>query len=199
MHQTRAVISIQMEKLLPVEESGNGYSLAEFQDRAVKRLRWIQEEERRATERRRAGRLKGELGDGLRQRLRACNPLQLKAVRRLCAKYEKDHRLAPPIADLPKRFTLEILDSVEVKNKRFTLEIRRSSKNADRVHAYGPYVYCYWRDGRIIRFEYFGNVKLRGKLPRKVWVAFRDLLTSSEIRARIEAHEARLLADSEQG
>ena len=51
-----------MENLLPVEDLGDGYSRAEFQDRAAKRLLWIQEEERKATECRRAGATKGRIG-----------------------------------------------------------------------------------------------------------------------------------------
>jgi len=55
----------------------------------------IRRESERKSKARRAGRKKGELSDSLEEKLRACNPLQLKTVKRLCDVFLADHRHRP--------------------------------------------------------------------------------------------------------
>lgn len=53
----------------------------------------------------------------------------------------------------------------------------------------GPYVRRYWWDGSIVKSEHLRKGKtLRTVLPKKVWLAFKDLLESpanDEIRKRL--------------
>ena len=161
---------------------------ATVQERAQKRLERIEQERLDAAAERRAGRLKGHLSKALHENLRNCNPLQLKTVRRLVAKYEKDHRTPPSLSDCRQKQTIEILAHKDVYNRRYTLELQRSSRNRSKVYVNGPYVVVHHRNGNIIQHEYIGNKKLSTRLPRTIWPVFRPFMTSPEILARIEKH-----------
>jgi hypothetical protein len=152
------------------------------------RQKQIDEERTKAARERRAYRLKGGLTKGLHENLRACNPLQLKTVRKLITKYEKDHRMPPSLRDCREKQTVEVLTYADVYNRRYTLELRRSSRSRGKVYVNGPYAVAHHRDGAIIRHAYIGNKKLSTRLPRKVWPVFRPFMTSSETVARIEKH-----------
>ncbi len=156
--------------------------------RIENRQKQFEEERIRAARERRAGRLKGQLSKGLHDNLRACNPLQLKTVRKLVAKYEKDHRTPPSLRDCREKQTVEVLAHADVYNRRYTLELRRSSRSRGKVYVNGPYAVVHHRDGAIIKHDYIGNKKLSTRLPRRVWPVFRTLMTSPEVRARIEQH-----------
>ncbi len=156
--------------------------------RARERLQQIEKERTEAATARRADRVNGRLTQGLHEGLRACTPLQLKTVRKLVSKYEKDHRTPPSLGDCREKQTVEILAHADVYNRRYTLELRRSSRSRGRVYVNGPYAVVHHRDGAIIKHDYIGNKKLSTRLPRKVWPVFRTLMTSPNIRARIEQH-----------
>lgn len=156
--------------------------------RLEERQKRVDEERTRAARERRADRLKGGLTKGLHENLRGCNPLQLKTVRKLVTKYEKDHRTPPSLRECRERPTVEVLTYADVYNRRYTLELRRSSRSRGKVYVNGPYAVAHHRDGAIIRHVYIGNKKLSTRLPRKVWPVFRPFMTSSETLARIEKH-----------
>ncbi len=151
-------------------------------------LQRIENERVEAAAERRAGREKGKLTKGLYECLRACNPLQLKTVKKLVAKYEKDHRTPPSLSDCRQKQTVDILAYADVLNRRYTLELRRSSRKRGKVYVNGPYVVVHHRDGAIIKHDYIGNKKLSTRLPRRVWPIFRPIIASTETRARIEKH-----------
>lgn len=161
---------------------------ATVRERAQKRLQQIEQERLEAAAERRAGRLKGHLSEALHENLRSCNPSQLKTVRKLVAKYEKDHRTPPSLSDCRQKQTVEILAHVDIYNRRYTLELQRSSRNRGKVYINGPYVVLHYRNGKIIKHEYIGNKRLSTRLPRTVWPAFRPLMTSPQTLARIEKH-----------
>lgn len=173
-------------------------------DRDRLRLRLEERQEQVERERtvaalnRRAGRLKGHLTKGLYENLRACNSLQLKTVRKLVAKYEKDHRSPPNLRDCREKQTVEILAHADVYNRRYTFELRRSSRSRGKVYVNGPYAVAHHRDGAIIRHEYIGNKKLSTRLPRKVWPVFRPFMKSSDTLVRIEKHNIAWAARNEE-
>ncbi len=152
------------------------------------RQKQIEEQRTKAARERRADRLKGGLTKGLHENLRACNPLQLKTIRKLVAKYEKDHRTPPNLRECQEKQTVEVLTYADVYNRRYTLELRRSSRARGKVYVNGPYAVAHHRDGAIIRHAYIGNKKLSTRLPRKVWPMFKPFMTSSETLTRIDKH-----------
>lgn len=167
--------------------------------RLEERQKLIEEERKKAERERRADRLKGDLTKGLHDNLRACNPLQLTTVRKLVAKYEKDHRTPPSLRNCREKQTVEVLAYADVYNRRYTLELRRSSRSRGKVYVNGPYAVVHHRDGAIIKHEYIGNKKLSTRLPRKVWPVFRPFMTSSETLARIETHNKTWAKRSDEG
>jgi hypothetical protein len=83
---------------------------------------------------------------------------------------------------------VEILAHADVRNRRYTLELRRSSRSREKVYVNGPCVVVHHRDGAIIKHDYIGNKKLSTRLPRSVWPVFRPLINSQETLVRIEKH-----------
>jgi 23S rRNA pseudouridine1911/1915/1917 synthase len=72
----------------------------------------------------------------------ACAQAGAYHVRKLVAKNEKDHRTAHSIRDCHEKQTVEILAHADVRNRRYTLELRRSSRSREKVYVNGPYVCC---------------------------------------------------------
>jgi hypothetical protein len=142
----------------------------------------FEEERQEAQRERRAGRPKGELTQSLQDKLGDCNILQLHNVKKLCDRHIKRQRKPPSEHDCScERYTVLVLGSVTVKTTRFRLEFRRSSFRAERVYVNGPYIRRYWWDGSIVKSKHVTKGKnLRRNLPKKVWVAFRDLLDRPE-------------------
>jgi hypothetical protein len=161
-------------------------SKEEVQRHARERLKQFEDERRMAAAERRYGRLRGELSQSLGEKLESCNPLQLRTVIRLAHKFQELHRKPPSLNKCRMKYTEDVLKFVDVRNQRFTLELRRSSQRGDRVYVNGPYVVSHWRDGSITRHKYFGNKNLRKRVPRKVWDGFRELLESPETTSRLK-------------
>lgn len=161
-------------------------SKEEVQRRARERLKQFEEERLTAAAERRDGRLRGELTQSLNEKLESCNPLQLRTVIRLAHKFQELHRKPPSLPKCRMKYTEDVLKHVDVRNRRFTLEFRRSSKRGDRVYVNGPYVVSHWRDGSITKHKYFGNKNLRKRVPRKVWDGFRELLATPETAERLK-------------
>ena len=84
---------------------------------------------------------------------------------------------------MQKAYIVKILESVTVKNCRYQLEFRRSTRQAKQIYVDHPRVWVYWRDGSIIRPRYIKKDKyLRQNLPRKIWGAFKVQLRQSQDR-----------------
>lgn len=153
-------------------------SAADWRDRMRKRSeeRWdeIKRHEQEQVLQRRQGRLRGELTDSLREKLRNCNPKQLRNVVELCRRFIKDHRVAPSRRDCVQRFAQTVLLSVPVGSKRYQLEQRSCGKNCSKCPNHGPYLYAYYRDGAIIKPKWLGKPPYREKIPRRVRAALRD-------------------------
>lgn len=166
----------------PPNNSKDERTLALESERAYARARLAQWEEQReqAERERRAGRLKGELTHSLIQSLKNCNVLQLRNAKKLCHRYIKGQREAPSDRKCDK-YTARVLSSVTVKRMRFRLEFNRTSLRSKKPSVNGPYVRQYWWDGSIVKSKYIKKDKdLRRNLPKKVWVAFRDLVDRPE-------------------
>jgi hypothetical protein len=144
-----------------------------------------------AKKRRQAGRPKGVLADALIGNLRSCNILQLRNAKKLCDRLIDQQRKPPLDQDCGKRYTIRVLASITVKNERYRLEFDRSSLNAPKVYAKGPYVRRYWWDGAFVQWKHVKKDKhLRTSLPKKVWTEFRHLLENPENkRIRFELSE----------
>jgi hypothetical protein len=139
------------------------------------------EDEKRRRERR-EGRKRGELSQSLSEKLRSCNPLQLRRVKKICARYLEDHRLPPNEleCDEPRpRVKRTVLISVGLKNRRYRLERRDCGKNCLQCPHHGPYLYFYYRDGSIIKEKYLGKAPF-GKAPRKVRAAITQVLATQK-------------------
>lgn len=150
-------------------------------ERLQARVARFEEELEQAKTKRRAGRHKGELTHDLAERLSKCNVLQLQNVKKLCDRYIKRQRTPPLRRACGHRSTVHVLSSVSVKSMRYQLEFQRTSFLGKRVYVNGPYVSKYWRDGSIVHSEYIKKDKdLRRNLPKKVWLAFKDLLDRPE-------------------
>jgi hypothetical protein len=130
---------------------------------------------------RRAGRELGEIGQTLSDSLRACNVLQLKNVKRSCNQLIEKHRRPPEEFECRENYILKILVSICIKNKRYQFEIRRGSLRRKTVYLNGPYLYAYWRDGRLVRKQYLKDGKGRN-VPRRVKAAIKPF----QSRERIE-------------
>ncbi len=152
--------------------------------RAQELLERMKQQREDAAQERRDGRPLGKLTQSLVEKLRSCNQVQLLRAKKLCDRYIEDHRKPPPLNQCGKSYTVQVLESVAVKNRRFQLEFRRTTRRAKRVYVNGPYVVVYWRDGSIIQSKYIKKDKnLRQNLPRKVWQAIRYRLESPETEA----------------
>jgi hypothetical protein len=163
----------------------------DYQQHARERLKQHEAERNASAAERKAGRLVGKLSDSLYEKLKNCNPLQLQEVMRLARKFEALHRKPPSLSDCRVKYTVEVVHYVDVRNRRFTLEFRRTSKRADRVYVNGPYVVAHWRDGAITKHQYFKSKDIRKRIPRKVWDGFREVLASpktEEQRKRLNEH-----------
>lgn len=169
------------------ERDDDGFTLT--QERAQALLHRYEEEREEAKRKRQAGRPKGELTDSLVEKLRHCNILQLRNVKKRCDRLITRQRKPPSDRDCGARYTMQVLASVEVKNERYRLEFDRSSYRDPKVYAKGPYVRRYWRDGDYVKVKYIKRGKdLRKNLPKKVWNEFRHLLSdpkNEEIRQQL--------------
>ena len=147
---------------------------------AEARLEQIEQEERERTLARREGRKRGKLSDGLREKLRNCNPMQLRTAIRLCRTFLRDHQFPPADFECTQRFAQTVLVNITVGNRRYRLESRACGKRCKKC-PHGPYLYAYQRDGRVIRAEYLGKppFKQGRRPPRKVLAAIRSLHTSA--------------------
>jgi hypothetical protein len=172
-------------------------SNSDYQQHARERLKQLESDRNIAAAARKAGRLVGELSDSLHEKLKACNPLQLRGVMRLARKFELLHRKPPSLYDCRVRYTAAVVHHVDVRNRRFTLEFRRTSKRGDRVYVNGPYVVAHWRDGAITKHQYFGNKNLRKRVPRKVWDEFREFLASPKTVEQKKKLNERWLSETE--
>ena len=161
------------------EREDDGLTLT--QERARAMLDRLDQEREEAKKRRRAGRPKGELTDGLVGNLQNCNIQQLRNAKKLCDRLIAKQRKPPLDRDCGARYTIRVLASIAVKNGRYRLEFDRSSLNAPKVYAKGPYVRRYWWDGAFVQRKYVRKDKhLRTSLPKKVWTEFRRLLENPE-------------------
>jgi len=147
------------------------------------------ESEKQAAERK-AGRLKGKLTVSLRRDLRNCNISQLLNVKKLCDRFIQDHRTPPTREECRKHYTLFIVISITVANRRYQREFRRTTSKG-RKYVVGPYPYMYWRDGGIIKSKYFKR-RDEKSLPRKVRAAFSSVsheeieLIRNQLKAVVE-------------
>lgn len=139
-------------------------------------LERIRRESERKTTARREGRKQGELSDSLKEKLRACNALQLRRVKKLCDRYLRDHRLPPEPYECGKHYTRSVLNSIAIKNKRYQLELRDCGKQCGGC-PHGPYLYSYYRDGSIIRQLSYGK-RSRETVPRKVQAMMRKAIAT---------------------
>jgi hypothetical protein len=137
-------------------------------------LERIRLEAEKRTKERREGRKHGELSRSLEEKLRACNPQQLREVKSLCSLFLKDHRRPPEQLDCRKKYARKILASVGIKNVRYQLEFRDCGKHCGTC-PHGPYLYAYHRDGAIIKQKYFKKGDFR-RVPRKIRFIFVPLL-----------------------
>lgn len=173
-------------------------SRPDYQAHARERLKQLEAERNAAAAKRKAGRLVGELSNSLCEKLESCNPLQLREVMRLVRKFENLHRKPPSLSQCSVKYTVEVLHHVDVRNRRFTLEFRRTSKRAGRVYVNGPYVVAHWRDGSITKHQYFKTKDLRKRIPRKVWDGFRELLASPKTEERRKKLNERWQSEAEE-
>lgn len=144
-------------------------------------------------EQRRAGREVGEIGKNLSDSLRACNVLQLKKVKALCNRLIEKHRRPPEEFECRENYILKVLISLCIKNKRYQLEIRRGSLRRKTTYLNGPYLYAYWRDGRLVRKQYLKKGK-GINVPRRVKAAIKPFQSPERIE-----HEMKEIIDSFQG
>jgi hypothetical protein len=159
----------------------NENQLTFTRERAQARLARFEEKREEAKKKRRAGRPKGELTQSLTEKLSNCNVLQLQSVKKLCDGYIKRQRKPPVERACGHPSTVRVLHSVTVRTMRFQLEFHRTSFRGEKVYINGPYVWRYWRDGSIVNSKYIKKDKdLRRNLPKKVWLAFKDLLDRPE-------------------
>jgi hypothetical protein len=130
----------------------------------------IERGKREAEERvkhRREGRKRGWLSASLEEKLRSCNPLHLRRVKKVCDDYLADHLGPPHDFECGERYTRRVLAAVEIRNKRYQLELRDCGKHCGRC-PHGPYLYSYFRDGSIIKQKYYRKNKSFRDAPRKV-------------------------------
>jgi hypothetical protein len=146
----------------------------------LERIRKESEKRRRA---RREGRKRGELSESLEEKLRSCNPLQLKRVKKICDEYLADHRLPPDDFECGQRYTKKILVSVPVKNTRYLLELRPCGKDCQKC-PHGPYLYAYHRDGAIIKQFYYRKDQLH-TAPRKIRIAIAPFLKAGSSQRQV--------------
>jgi hypothetical protein len=161
--------------------------------RAQDYLRHLDELAGKRAAQRRAGREVGKIGKNLSDSLRACNTLQLKNVKTFCDHLIKKHRRPPEEFECRENYILKVLVSICIKNKRYQFEIRRGSLRRKTVYLNGPYLYAYWRDGRLVRKQYLKNGKDRS-VPRRVKAAIKPFQSPERIE-----HEMKEIIKSFQG
>ncbi|MGB9485777.1 MAG: hypothetical protein WCD04_06670 [Terriglobia bacterium] len=148
-------------------EDSVDFSANPWKERARELLRRKAEEDKQRALRRREGRKVGDLSDGLVEKLRSCNPPQLRRVKRLCNEFLADHRHPPHKNECASYLTEEALFSWVVKNRRYQLEMRNCGKKCGGC-PHGPYLYVYQRDGSLIKPKYLKRPDWRKRLPRKI-------------------------------
>jgi hypothetical protein len=149
----------------------------ELARREVQRIR--EKEEERARDRRQ-GRIEGKISHSLKEKLTACNILQLQDVKRRCNKLIKRQKAPPTEWECTPKYVVRVLVSVAIRNKRFQLELRRNSARAKRLYVNGPYICAYWRDGKHVRPKNYSKEKRR-QLPRKVWREMKSYFGNLEV------------------
>jgi len=162
--------------------------MSEASQRARETMARIERESAQRDQDRREGRKVGKLSHSLHEKLRSCNPQQLKRVIKLSRQYLKEHKHAPAFRDFPNRRHARVLAHVEHKNMRYCLEVHPCSKANCRKCPHGPYIYSYHRDGQYFPLKYHGSTFTR--LPRKVRDAFRPIVAEYKARA-IQAGQTR--------
>src|SRR5450432_3150076 len=138
------------------------------QGREREHLERIKLEEKERDKQRREGRKIGKLTDSLIEKLRHCNPKQLKRVIKTCRKYERDHRVPPNVFEIRRT---QVILSEKYRNKLFVLDWRSCSKSNCGKCPHGPYVYSYQRDGGYFPPTYIGTKFSR--LPVQIREKFR--------------------------
>lgn len=183
----KATDGIEIPDNLPSEEVG-------FKTQARDWLARKKVQDDQAKRDRQAERLQGHLTSSLIEKLRACTIDQLREAKKLCDRYSTDQRRPPLPLECGERYTVKVLSSICVKNKRYQLEFRRSSKTAKKVYANGPYIRGYYRDGRIIKIDRFKSKdkELYKKLPRKVWSAFKKKMSDPALESQRQALTVKL-------
>jgi hypothetical protein len=156
------------------------------QERIRERLARIKLEEKERERQRREGRKTGELTDSLVEKLRRCNPKQLKRVIKTARQYQRDHRCPPDLYDI-RRTNSDVVASEKHRNKLFTLEWRACGKSNCKKCPHGPYVYSYQRDGDCFPATYVDSSKF-SRLPHAIREKFRV------IREEARAERARVLS-----
>jgi hypothetical protein len=155
----------------PQEDTGTAgddlttFALPPWKEGVHKYLEQKREEEKRLDQERKEGRKVGKLSKSLREKLRNCNPLQLRNVKKLCDQYLADHRMPPLEWECRKR-AQRALCSCQMKNKRYQLELRKCGKKCGGC-PHGPYLHVYHRDGSIIRDKHIKERDYR-HLPRRI-------------------------------
>jgi hypothetical protein len=129
----------------------------------------------------RAERPAGRLSDGLQERLNKCNIAQLEQVKSLCKRLIVRQRNPPLDRDCPNQFAVKVIASFRFRNRLYRVELKRTTKRAEKVYVNGPYVYAYRWDGAYVRPEYFGSKHLSKKLPRNVWAALKGHIAGPDV------------------
>jgi hypothetical protein len=150
-------------------------------ERARDFLARYEQEQKAARQVRRAGRPIGKLSDGLQDKLMSCNIPQLGTVKRMCKQLIARQRKPPRDQDCPTRFAVKVIAAFGYRNRLFRVELKRTTRRAEKVYVNGPYVYAYRWDGAYVRPEYFGSKGLSKKLPRRVWSALKGQISGPEI------------------
>jgi len=173
---------VDIPEILPSEEVGFKMHAREWLAR--KKVQDAQAKLDRQTER-----LQGQLTSSLIEKLRACTIDQLREAKKLCDRYTTDQRNPPLPRECGKPYTVKVLGTVCVKNKRYQLEFQRNTKAAKKIYANGPYIRSYYRDGSIIKVESFKSKdkELYKKLPRKVWSSFKNQIADPALESERQA------------
>ncbi|SRR6266478_4437442 len=133
----------------PVDEIAQAYDIAQAQKNARARMEQIDREAKEREQKRREGRVHGELSESLKEAVGRCNPKQLKRLIKL-ARYEiKDHKLAPDLQQISLYFNSKVVDHASHKNKLYCLEMHFCGKSNCRKCPHGSYVYSYQRNGQF--------------------------------------------------
>jgi hypothetical protein len=153
---------------------------SEVRQRARDAMARIEQESKQREQQRREGRKKGRLSHSLDEKIRSCNPKQLKRVIKLAQELLKEHRVPPDIRDIRNERNAKLLATAGHKNHLYGLEVHPCSKLNCKKCPHGPYVYSYHRDGQYFPSKYHGSSLSR--LPRSVRDLFRPIIAGWKAR-----------------